>query len=279
MKTILVASDLSERSDVALNRAITLAAAAGAHLHVAHVVDGELPPDIAAAEQQGAERFLRGQLAKSPAAAQIDTEVSAVLGDPCDDVAALAQRISADLIVVGRHRHRGLAEFFSGTTVDRMARTATLPLLVVTRPADAPYGPVVVGIDLSACAARALDLAGQVAGKVVPVHAYHVPFRALIHRGHPQDALSDPDRARIEATLRNEIDAWAAPLGLQDTLRDIRLSEGGATNVLPRVAAEVGADLICLGAHSRAWLPAAMLGSIARDLLSFSDLDILIAPL
>ncbi|MEO1688792.1 MAG: universal stress protein, partial [Pseudomonadota bacterium] len=54
MRRILVASDLSARSDRALARAAALAQAHGAALHVAHVTDDELPAALAHPQTESA---------------------------------------------------------------------------------------------------------------------------------------------------------------------------------------------------------------------------------
>lgn len=187
----------------------------------------------------------------------------------------------ADLIVMGRHRHRGLAEFFTGTTNERMARTATLPLLVVTRPASGPYSTAVVGVDFSKCAAEAVSIAAALVGPtgLCLVHSYHVPFKGLTMRTERYGSLSASDRERIEAGTRREVDVWAAACGLEEDGQNVLLREGGAVNILPQISREADSDLICGGAHSRSWLPSAILGSDAAELLSYSDFDIQSAPL
>ncbi len=281
MKTILMATDLSARSDIGLRRAVFVACKAKASLHILHVVDCDLPLAMAEQLREGAERFIHEQVAKIDAAADIDVHVSAVFGDPCDDIAAVAADLSADLIVVGRHRPRGIAEFFTGTTVGRMARTTVVPLLVASRARDAAYDRAVVGIDFSACAVNAVSVATDLVGEgaVTLVHAYHVPFKALTMRTDRSGALSDLDREHIEAELQRDVDAWVAKAGLQKAGSVVELHEGAAIDILPQVAVKTKADLICLGAHSRSWLSTAVLGSTVTELLSYSDYDVLIAPL
>lgn len=277
MKTVLVATDLSGRSDIAVARAVQIARQQGAALHVLHVVDGELPATLADAQREAAETTLRAGIAPLDGNGQI----SAVLGDICAEIGFKAKEIKAHLIVMGRHRHRGLAEFFTGTKVERMARMAMVPLLVVSRPADRPYSTAVVGVDFSKCAAKAVSIAASLVGKagLRLVHSYHAPFKGLAMRTDRHGSLSAADRENMEINIRREAAVRAAACGMDEQAPKVMLREGGAVNILPRIAKEAAADLICLGAHGRSWLPSAILGSTARELLSYSDFDVLIAPL
>jgi nucleotide-binding universal stress UspA family protein len=208
MKTVLVATDLSDRSNIAVSRAIQIARQQDATLHVVHVIDAELPSTLADAQREAAESILLETMAPFENAGPIRTQISAVLGDPCKEINFKAMEIGADLIVRGRHRHRGLAEFFAGTTVERMARIATLPLLVVARPANSPYATAVVGVDFSKCATKAVSLAAALVGTagLSLVHSYQVPFKGLTMRTDRHGSLSAPDRERIEAGIRREVD-------------------------------------------------------------------------
>lgn len=280
MKTVLVATDLSERSTIALHRAAWIARTHDATLHVLHAVDGACSPTLREGKRIEAEAAIRADLVDLAQIGPLGTNVSVTLGDPCEEVAKLAREIGADLIVMGRHRHRGLIDVVTGTTVARMARSATLPLLVATRAPDGPYTKAVVGIDVSACAAKAVAVATGLIGTggLWFVHCYRVPFKAFTMRSDRHGAIPASDRARVEAEIGRQIEAWITAFGVECAAGDVRLREGSAIDLLPRAAAEAGADLICLGAHGRSWVPEAFLGSTAAELLSYSDFDILIAP-
>lgn len=281
MKTVLVATDLSGRSDIAVARAVQIARQQGATLHVLHVVDCELPLMLAEAQREAAETILQAKVASLEKDGSIRTRISAILGDPCEEISFKAEEIEAELVVMGRHRHRRLAEFFTGTTIERIARMATLPLLVATRPADRPYSAAVVGVDFSKSATRAVSIAASLVGTagLSLVHSYHVPFKGLTMRTDRHGALSAADRELIEAGIKGDVETWVAACGINEKELAVLLREGEAVNILSQIATETGSDLICLGAHSRSWLPSAILGSTAGELLSHSDFDILVAPL
>jgi nucleotide-binding universal stress UspA family protein len=51
-------------------------------------------------------------------------------GEPASEISAAAEERGADLIVMGGHRHKGLAEWVVGSTMDRLLRSSPLPVLV-----------------------------------------------------------------------------------------------------------------------------------------------------
>ncbi len=52
-------------------------------------------------------------------------------GQPASEISAAADEREADLIVIGRHRHKGLVEWVAGSTMDRLLRDTGLPVLIV----------------------------------------------------------------------------------------------------------------------------------------------------
>lgn len=48
-----------------------------------------------------------------------------------DTIVGEGERWSADLIVVGTHRHRGLNRLILGSVAERVARTASVPVLLI----------------------------------------------------------------------------------------------------------------------------------------------------
>lgn len=64
-------------------------------------------------------------------------------GDPVDQIAALAERDSYDLIVMATHAHGNVARLLIGDTTDGVIRTASAPVLVIEpRSMEIPVDPV-----------------------------------------------------------------------------------------------------------------------------------------
>jgi len=136
-QTILLAVDLSDEADQVAARAAGLAAAHGAQLHVAHVIEplsfaygGDIPIDFSTIQeeiQKQAENQLQGLCSRLniPAA-----RLHLVMGRPENEIHALAKSLPADLIVVGSHGRHGLA-LLLGSTANGVLHGATCDVLAV----------------------------------------------------------------------------------------------------------------------------------------------------
>src|SRR5690606_38112103 len=106
MKKLLLATDLSPRSDLALQRAMDLARMHGAALSAVYVVDEDLPPALAEVVKSGAERIIRERLAALPDGDKVAVTVRS--GRPANEILRHAADEQAELIVLGVHRTGGL---------------------------------------------------------------------------------------------------------------------------------------------------------------------------
>jgi nucleotide-binding universal stress UspA family protein len=150
LRTVLVATDLTPTSDAALDGAARLAAAAGATLHVAYAA----PPshEIIAQTGRRAEYVHEVDAALRRAHVKEDErQVHIVNGDPPTAISSLAERIDANVIVLGQHR-AGTAlragRPVGSTAYAVITRTAT-PCLVIRRPLALPLRRALVAIDRS----------------------------------------------------------------------------------------------------------------------------------
>jgi universal stress protein E len=154
---ILVATDLTDRSNRALERAFQLKRETGAELTLLHVVKPGLPTEIASRQRKDADAFLRDRLPR-PSGHVIPNDRHAVLvGDKFITITQEAAKQRADLIVVGAPGKYRYDDLFVGTTAERVIRFSDRPVLVVKRVSHGPYDRVLVAFDMSEGATRALD--------------------------------------------------------------------------------------------------------------------------
>ncbi len=139
-KRILVATDFSDASEVALDYAIGLAKPLGAKITILHAY--ELPiygfPDgalIATAEMavtimNGAQAGVQAMCKKREGCG---VELSQVVrqGVAWEEVHRVADEVGADLIVVGTHGRKGLSHALLGSVAEKIIRTATRPVLTL----------------------------------------------------------------------------------------------------------------------------------------------------
>ncbi len=144
MKTILTAIDFSEATDAVINAAAELTRALGGELHLLHV---EAPdPDFVGYEP--GPQTVRDQVAKSMAedrddiialrdrlkAGGIVAHALVVQGPTVRKIVEEAERLRADLVVIGSHGHGALYDLVLGSVSDGVIRKAPCPVLVVPKP-------------------------------------------------------------------------------------------------------------------------------------------------
>lgn len=133
---ILVAHDSSPTADKAFRMALDLAAKYGAELHAVSVVRlPEFGEDVesAAMVEAGREHYNKlGQRLRDEAGGrQVPLHFRTLIGHPAEQVVAEAQKLEADLIVLG-HRGKSLIErWLTGSTTKQVMGYAHCAVLVV----------------------------------------------------------------------------------------------------------------------------------------------------
>jgi len=270
MPIFIVATDLSERGDRAVHRGFRLARARQARLIIATVVDDSLPKALADEFARAAEAQLARVVAASPGSDTVTHEQRTLRGDPAPAVALLCATEGADLLILGRHRPRPIADLFRGTTMERIVAQVGCPVLLACAPAADDYDVIVAAVDFSPSAAAAVKTAAALApqARLAAVHALHVPYRGLIA---PSTAEAFFEEARAAET------AWRKAHDLPAQLGRIEPVEGVVDEVVATALVRNGADLLALGAHARAALGDVLLGSFATRILRDPPTDLLIA--
>jgi nucleotide-binding universal stress UspA family protein len=188
---VLLATDLSSRSDRALDRAGQLASEWNARLHVVHAlvqntnsVAAGLAPDACWTEpgdpREQAERRLRNDL--GPLMEKLQPSIHIEQGTPGQAILDIAGKQDCGLIVTGVARDETLGRMLLGDTVDFLARKASVPVLVVRKRPSGPYSRVVAATDFSSASAEAVKAARTLfpQSSLTLLHAYHIPFSGIL---------------------------------------------------------------------------------------------------
>ena len=141
---ILVPTDFSEASKLALEATAVLAKEIGAKVTVVHVHDPEAlrPPATlgwSPAQQHEVEHEVEQAVATSLEAireaelAEVRDLDTVVLRDssPAHAIVKYAEKIGADLVVIATHGRTGLRHFLIGSVAERVVRHATMPVLTL----------------------------------------------------------------------------------------------------------------------------------------------------
>ncbi|MGY6636016.1 MAG: universal stress protein [Erythrobacter sp.] len=276
---ILVATDLSHRSTVAVERAAALAERFAGKLTILHVLDDDQPYRMFEAEKALARAVLEKQAQGLAAALSVDLLVKT--GDPFEQIGRVASEGDFDLIVIGRHRKRLVRDLFVGTTAERVVWHGTHPVLLVKSASTAPYQRVAIALDGSEPCAEALRVAKALdvtnGARVRVVHA-HEPFAKTMLAGH-DDAQAVWDHVDSElASARRNMIKFLEDRGHGDLASTIYIDDGAPIDVLRSFIEDSGSDLLVMGTHGRSGIGRLVLGSVAEEALRTLEIDILAVP-
>ena len=278
MKRILVATDLSERSDRAIDRAIILARKFGARLTVLHVIDEDLPASVADRQKEAASANLQEHLSTLSNAKALEVEPVVTFGKDWTEILRRAEDDGSELIVLGTHRERGLGGLLRGTTVERVIRNGNIPVLVAKNRATRDYGSIVVGVDFSVYSGAAVEFGLRFASdaKVCLVHAYEVPFKAFLSGASTHGEIKKAHEEQFSHMVGQEMAGFLARLGTPPPEEPIErvMREGGPHEVIHEEVAKLGAELLILGTHGRTGVSHAFLGSVAEEFLNDPPCDV-----
>jgi nucleotide-binding universal stress UspA family protein len=282
--TIIAATDLSQRSQRAIQMAATLAAQQGALLLCLHVIDAlegddawrvlfETPAELAEALRVEAhsrvEALVEEALRELPERPQ--TQLRVEVGDPGEVIAQLAQESGASLIVTGTRGHSALVAAFLGSTAAQLIRQSERPVLVVPPEQPTLHPRILLApLDLSSCSRASLQRAAQLARALkARVHALHVvtlPTLPVMAGAAPID-INALSLEQLLKARRDWLEHTIDVLGVRDVVGELVVRTGEPAHTIHEVAQELGADLICMGSHGRRGLQRLLLGSTAQRVL------------
>ena len=272
LRTILVATDLTPASAKAIDTARRLAEASGAKLRVVHV-------RVPAAS--GAPRANDDDLARQAGLTPGKRLVDVLTGDPAAEISALANRIGADLIVLGHHRDAtGRPEGTPvGSTAYAVITRSEAPCLVVSRPLDLPLRRALVATDFSEAARGALLAALSWTSALrsrAPAHPE--PMLVALHvESSPLDAncvsQDSEELTRELESLKRSAGEWS---GVQ--VHGLTRSGTDPSRCIVECAREEGVELVVMGTHARTTGRRAGLGSISDAVIRAQDIPVLLVP-
>ena len=265
LKTILVAIARDDTSRAGIQAGVALANAAGAALHVVHVTDGS-----AVTAESFAESALDG----------IDAQVHIVPGVAPDAIRSIADRLRADVIVLGPHRGgtrtgRGSA---LGTTALGVVTNAAAPCLVVSEALELPLLRVLVPVDLSDTSRGALLVALSWASALKPTGEHASATLTALYVGATAASVAPgADRVRaLEQEVAELHDAGGRWAGVE--LRYAAVAGADTSAAIAQYATEHDAGLVVLGTRGLGLDPIGRVGSIAGETIRLVRRPLLLVP-
>jgi len=135
-KLILVPLDLSDSDGPILDHVIGLARHCGAKVALLHVADGfaaryQEVLNLADSEEIHGDREYLIQRRTELQDAGLEVEAYLTGGEPARKIVELADELDCDLIAMGTHGHRGLADLVLGSVAEGVRHATTIPVLLL----------------------------------------------------------------------------------------------------------------------------------------------------
>jgi nucleotide-binding universal stress UspA family protein len=137
LKQVLVASDFSDASGVALDYGRALARTFGSTLQLLHVTENPFLRPAAGdphAHHEAIAKRLSGQLTAEDRESLHAEVVIETSDSPAESIVRYAKTHSIDVIVLGTHGRGAMAQLLVGSVAEKVVRTAPCPVLTVRHP-------------------------------------------------------------------------------------------------------------------------------------------------
>lgn len=297
IKNILVATDFSKNSDLAISRASDIAKATNAKLTIIHVIQKKLienfvsgalknlfPKTIWLSTEEHKTTLLENQVNRL---SRFDLKISSVLikkGNPSIKILQFAKKGKFDLLVMGAHGKYSLHDTFIGTTAEYVVKKTTCPVLIVKNESKKEIRKILVAVDFSKVSKMALDYASNLFSKnnfrLLHVGDYDFENLLTIDESKSKVLRSKLIKLRKEILffLKNKMKVftkdYSKKLGKYSS--DIVLGYPGP-NII-KAAKISNCDLIVMGTQGHGLHHYLFIGSVAQWVLANGNKDILLIP-
>lgn len=283
IEVVLAAIDYDDAAPAVLEAARKLAEAAGAKLHVAHV-DPPRGGTRAAGESDSEPSHSMLALLDHAKLERDSTGMHLIAGAPAEVIPDLADRLEADVIVLGPHRELRATEGRMGSTALAIATASRVPCLIVTHDMHLPLTRVLAPVDMSDTARGALKVAlswsSALRGADAPDRKKGSEKTCLIAihvddatRGARRGAPAKPPLDDEVDQVRREAGTWAGVSMQSETIP----SDDVVETIADR-AREEHVDLVVLGTRGAGRDRAGRLGSVSDAVMRRVDAPVLLVP-
>jgi nucleotide-binding universal stress UspA family protein len=290
IKQIMVATDMSPFASHAEARAAVLAHELGSEsLHVLHVIDNlalealrHLDPTPLETEQRLMESShiqlaeIEHKLSEKYGIQVITTTLN--VGRAYSEIVRYAELLEVDLVVLGAHGGGFVQDLFIGSTVDKVLRKLTRPLLIVKREPEVPYQNILIPADFSDSSVRAMKFAMRVAphAYITALHAFEVPLHAKLHSAGIDYKLMQFYEAEVHAQKKMEMRRFVSELETPGISLTGIIEQGAAFDVIRKKMEALEADLIVIGKHGQSERDEMLPGGVTMRVIQDTDCDVLV---
>jgi nucleotide-binding universal stress UspA family protein len=278
LKHIFCTTDFSDLSNRAIPYSFAMAKEFDARLYVCHVIGlptstgyGEVIADMVE-QQNRAMEYAHEELIRIVGKQHTEWEPLVSTGHTADEIARLAEKKSADLVVTATHGRSGLKRLVLGSVTERLIRTLPCPMLIipgteqdlpVTKASDFKPRRILIGCDFSKVSTLAfeygLSLAQEFQAELHLAHVVEPPdYRDLDRSGleYGKDVSKDfldYLNSKLEKLLPDDARNWCSPKTI--------LLKGKPDEQLVDYADANDIDMITLGVRGQGLVEKLLIGS------------------
>jgi len=280
LKVVLVAVDSDESALDTLRSASEFARTAGASLHVVHVTTLGRP--VRAQPSRESTECDPWSLFESAGLPANEIRLHLIAGEPVHVIRSLADKIRADVIVLGRHRGRPALGKEMGSTALGVVNNSWAPCLILAGAMRLPLERVLVPVDLSRTSRGALVVGLSWASALRGTRALAgsasddtVSLRALLVERLDSSAADFNERALDEELdrLRRDAGSWA-----NVTIDCAVVANSDVPRAIADYATDEHADLIVFGTRGLGQDAIGRLGSVSLGVARRVATPLLLVP-
>ncbi len=289
-KRILVATDFSECSRVALDIGLSASKCMETKLYVLHTIE-KLPHDYRHLLSSTAHSNMKQKLeeeAMNKIKAMLPEELLGSedivpivrFGKPFLEIIEVAKEKDVDIIAIGTHGRAGVDRVILGSVAERVVRDAHCPVMVVKSEKYVGFKKIIVSIDFSDCSRLALEYAAATArahkSKLTILHVYEESFvKPYVNAANSEEEAEEIIKA-IERVNESKYDEFLKTIDLSGVEYEKLLKKGIPETDIAETAMEQQTNLIVMGTHGRSGIKHILIGSTAEEVVRNAPCDIVV---
>jgi nucleotide-binding universal stress UspA family protein len=272
MKKILVTTDLSARSDRAIDRAVKIAKEENAKLTILHIVDEE----IATANISENKKIATDEIKNVLKGKKIDDiEIRIEVGEPHREILKISSQNDFDLIIMGMHRHYDSAEPMIGRVIERMIKNSLKPILIVKNRFESDYQNILLAVDFNINSARSMVAAFKTfkKAKFKIFHSFNLPI--LVSSKKLEDEAKNNCLNDVKDMVKNAIDEIKNSEEIEKNL-EIKIVKGVVFETLNKEIKNDKPNVLVIGTRGKTGFSKALSINVAENFLINPPTDLFI---
>jgi nucleotide-binding universal stress UspA family protein len=183
-------------------------------------------------------------------------------GKPYKAILEAASELMAEMIVMGTWGSHAIESGMIGSNVNKVVRSADIPVLTVTRQPDSDkFSKILIAVDPQFGIRELRKI----------LHDYHKTYNPVV------ELLSIASNEKEVDELKNYLakqDASLHELGIKDVIKTVRVG-GIISDAILAYVNEGGHDMIWMETHGRSGISGWILGSVTEEVLQYSPVPVL----